>query len=237
MIKLSIIIPCYNESESIEILVNKCKQVQDSDIEIILVDNGSTDNTYETLTNLNLSKQINSIRIDKNIGYGNGILKGLEKAKGNIVSWTHADLQTDIFDVIKAFKIYEKELINQLCLVKGERKKRNFFDTFFTISMGLYCSLVLRKWFYDINAQPKVFHRNFLKKFKNPPKDFSLDLFVLHFFKTNKIKIRSFPVSFEKRKFGEAKGGGSFKGKLKLIKRTLIYVNKLKKEVNGTYNA
>ena len=37
MIKLSIIIPCYNESESVEILVNKCKQIQDSDIEIILV--------------------------------------------------------------------------------------------------------------------------------------------------------------------------------------------------------
>lgn len=237
MIKLSIIIPCYNESESIEILVNKCKQIKDSDIEIILVDNGSTDNTYETLTNLNLSKQFNSIRIDKNIGYGNGILKGLQKAKGEIVSWTHADLQTDIFDVIKAFKIYEKELINQLCLVKGERKKRNFFDAFFTFSMGLYCSIVLRKWFYDINAQPKIFHRNFLRKFKNPPKDFSLDLFVLHFFKTNKIKIRSFPVSFDKRKFGEAKGGGTFRGKLKLIKRTLTYVNKLKKEVNGTYNA
>jgi glycosyltransferase involved in cell wall biosynthesis len=237
VIKLSIIIPCYNESESVEILVNKCKQIQDSDIEIILVDNGSTDNTHETLTNLNVSKQINSIRIDKNIGYGNGILKGLEKAKGNIVSWTHADLQTDIFDVIKAFKIYEKELTNQLCLVKGERKKRNFLDAFFTFSMGLYCSIVLRKWFYDINAQPKVFHRKFLKKFKNPPKDFSLDLFVLHFFKTNKIKIRSFPVSFDKRKFGEAKGGGTFRGKLKLIKRTLIYVNKLNKEVNGTYNS
>jgi len=229
--KLSIIIPCYNESKSIQKLINNCNDFIQPDIEIIFVDNGSTDNTYKTLINYNLPTNFKIIRVENNIGYGNGIIKGLENSIGEAVSWTHADLQTDIGDVIRGYNQYKKEIIEKKCLVKGERKKRNLFDSFFTFCMGLYCTLILRIWLFDINAQPKIFHRNFLKKFKNPPLDFSLDLFLVYWFKSNKIKINTFPVSFKKREFGEAKGGGTFYGKLKLIKRTFKYIHTLKKNL------
>ena len=84
---------------------------------------------------------------------------------------------------------------------------------------------------YDINAQPKLFHKSFIKDFKNPPLDFSLDLFLIYFFKKKQISIKTFPVIFNKRQYGEAKGGGSFKGKIKLILRTLKYINLLKKSL------
>ena len=84
---------------------------------------------------------------------------------------------------------------------------------------------------YDINAQPKIFHSSFLEEFENPPLDFSLDLYLIYFFKLKNIKINTFPVIFKKRKYGEAKGGGSFKGKIKLVIRTLNYIHTLKKNL------
>jgi glycosyltransferase involved in cell wall biosynthesis len=229
--KLSIIIPCFNEELSLKKLVDNCLEYINDDIEILLVDNGSVDNTFNALLNLNLPSNIVPIRVEKNIGYGNGILFGLKHAKGEVVSWTHADLQTDVSDVLRGFNLFEKELISRNCMVKGVRKNRNVLDAFFTFSMGVYSSILLSTWMYDINAQPKIFHREFLKEFKNPPLDFSLDLYLVHFFKSNKIAVKTFPVIFNKRLYGEAKGGGSFKGKYKLILRTLKYIRKLKKNL------
>ncbi|HAE33148.1 MAG TPA: glycosyl transferase family 2, partial [Dehalococcoidia bacterium] len=51
--KLSIVIPCFNESANLESLLSRCHEVgQDKDIEFIIVDNGSNDNTGEILSNL-----------------------------------------------------------------------------------------------------------------------------------------------------------------------------------------
>jgi len=229
--KLSIIIPCYNEELSISKLIDNCLNIVKNDLEIIIVDNGSTDNTFKLLNQLILPPNILPIRIEKNIGYGNGILFGLNYAKGEILSWTHADLQTDLSDVLRGYGLYKKELLNKTFIVKGQRKNRSLFDSFFTFSMGVYCSILLKKWLYDINAQPKIFHKSFLGKFKNPPLDFSLDLYILYFFKSHKIEIKSIPVFFKKREFGESKGGGNFKGKIRLIKRTLNYIHFLKKSL------
>ena len=56
--KLSIVIPCYNESDSINLLIDKLLKILKNDIEIILVDNGSTDDTYHRLLSLSLPKNI-----------------------------------------------------------------------------------------------------------------------------------------------------------------------------------
>ena len=229
---LSIIIPCYNEERSIKKLVKNCIQNINDEVEILLVDNGSTDNTYQKIINSKIPSNIIPIRIEKNIGYGNGILVGLKHAKGEILSWTHADLQTDVSDVIRGYSLYEKELNNKTCVVKGERKNRNIIDSFFTFSQGVYSSIILKTWLFDINAQPKIFHRTFLEEFKTPPLDFSLDLFLIYFFKSKKIKVKAFPVYFKKRLYGEAKGGGTLKGKIILIKRTFSYINILRKKID-----
>ena len=228
---LSIIIPCYNEELSIPKLIDNCLSIINDDIEIIIVDNGSIDDTFKELNKSDIPKNIMPIRIEKNIGYGNGIMSGLNHASGEVLSWTHADLQTDLSDIIRGYTIHKKELLNKTCVIKGERKKRNLFDVFFTFLMGLYCSILLGKWLYDINAQPKIFHRAFLEKFKKAPLDFSLDLYVLYFFSLNKINIKSIPVFFNKRQYGVSKGGGTLKGKFKLIKRTLSYIHHLKKSL------
>ncbi len=231
---LSIIIPCFNEGENINGLLEKCKKSlhNRSDIEIILVNNGSTDRTTEIFKEINQNKKLFPYivikNVEQNLGYGNGIIEGLDRAEGNILSWTHADLQTDPNDVILAFDKYRESLELSSCIVKGNRVGRNIFDNIFTAGMSFISSILLKTKLWDINAQPKIFNRSFLKFLKNAPKDFSLDLFMLYVAKKQKIQINTFPVKFSERKFGLSKGGGSLNGKIKLIHRTFKYIKELR---------
>jgi len=236
VINLSIVIPCYNESKSLPRLFlacfNACKLR--SDIQFIFVNNGSNDDTQIVLDQL-LSQENctfgKSVNVPINKGYGFGILQGLMVAEGKILSWTHADLQTDPKDVILAYELYKVELESNHCIVKGERKGRNLFDNIFTGGMSMISSFFLNQKLWDINAQPKIFHRDFMNHLKNAPYDFSLDLYVLFVANRFNISIKSFYVFFSNREFGEAKGGGTLKGKFKLIKRTIGYINELRNDI------
>ena len=236
MINLSIVIPCYNESRSLPRLFQACLDACKgrNDIQFIFVNNGSNDDTQivlNQLLNLEVYKFGKSVHLPINKGYGFGILQGLSVAEGRVLSWTHADLQTDPKDVIIAFELYKVELESNHCIVKGERKGRNLFDNIFTGGMSLISSLFLNQKLWDINAQPKIFHRDFMYHLKRAPYDFSLDLYVLFVANRIKISIKSFPVFFSNREFGEAKGGGTLKGKFKLIKRTIGYIIELRNDI------
>ena len=63
------------------------------------------------------------------------------------------------------------------------------------------------------------------------PLDFSLDLYLLIIAKSNNYRILNHEVIMKQRLHGEAKGGGTLKGKFKLIKRTIIYIFELRKKL------
>ncbi len=235
MIELSIVIPCYNEDKNIFPLFKKIEDLlkKNENIEVIIVDNGSLDNTYQNIISSNLYKKnkIKFKKIEKNIGYGHGIMSGVSLAEGNCIGWCHADLQTEPSDVYSSWSENKDYLNNFKCIVKGRRRNRNFFDALFTFAMSIIVSILFFSKINDINAQPKLFNKSFLKYMKDYPNDFSLDLFFLIMAKTNSYKIINYNVYYNKRVYGEAKGGGSFKGKFKLIKKTFAYIIKLRKKL------
>ena len=105
--QLSIVLPCYNESKGLEVLVKRFDQVGCGvDFELILVDNGSTDNTPHVLPYL-LARYpfARSVRVEVNQGYGHGILTGLRAARADVLAWSHADLQTDPADIFRAARV------------------------------------------------------------------------------------------------------------------------------------
>ena len=235
-VKLSIVIPCYNEADNIQLLLNNICNTYKQYTEIILVDNGSTDNTADILENeLELIKNvlIKFVKIEKNIGYGHGIMAGIKKARGDIISWTHADFQTDIKDVYNGFELFSQQTIQKKIFLKGIRNKRPIVDAILTLGMGIISSIWLRQNLNDINAQPKMFHRSFLEKIGKPPDDFSLDLYFYYNAIINEMKILELPVYFGKRLHGEAKGGGgsSIFTRIRVIFRTLRYILKLRKTI------
>ena len=228
-INLSIIIPCYNEANSIPLLLKKIESLKEDYFEIILINNGSTDDTKNILKQAKVNFKMIVINLEKNLGYGNGIIQGIKKAEGEIISWTHADLQTDPMDVINAYNLYIEQGNIENFILKGKRINRNFIDSFFTFMMSLISRILLGVKLSDINAQPKMFHHNYFKDLDQAPKDFSLDLFFLYKGVKSGKSILEYPVIFSNRLYGESKGGGTLKGKIKLIKRTFTYIIKLRK--------
>ena len=230
--RFSLVIPCYNEGENIPLLINRLKRVfKDKDNEVILVNNGSTDQTQEII-----EKQIKGVenfkvlKIFKNIGYGHGILKGLEIARGEILGWTHADLQTDPNDALKALDFFDS--VKKPLFIKGLRKGRSIYDSFFTFFMSLFEMILLGKYMKDINAQPTIFSKSLLESWSNPPIDFSLDLYAYFTAINGKYEIKRFPVNFPKRIYGLSKWNFSFKSKYKFIIRTIQFSLLLKKKLH-----
>lgn len=231
--KLSVVVPCYNEADNIPLLLEKFSAViTRQDIEVILVDNGSTDKTPEILEYL-LPKYpfARSVRVEVNEGYGYGIVCGLKACNGDFVGWTHADMQTDPADLIKALDIIEKEGEGKDIYVKGNRKGRPLFDRFFTTGMSLFETVYMGERLYDVNAQPNVMNREFFESWQDPPKDFALDLYALYMARKKGLKIERFDVVFPERLHGESHwNNGSFKAKWKFIKRTIDFSVSLKKK-------
>lgn len=228
----SLIIPCYNEAKNLPALIERCKNLsQNPSTEVIFVDNGSTDETPLILNELlSGNPQFSSIRVEVNQGYGFGILSGLKAARGDILGWTHADLQTDPQDILKAIELFQQ--YGHDIFVKGQRHGRPIADVIFTIGMSFFESILLKKSFWDINAQPNLFPRTFYESWVNPPHDFSLDLFVYYQARQMNLSIYRFPVYFGERLHGVSHWNVNWKAKFKFIKRTIDFSLTLRKALN-----
>ena len=236
---ISLVIPCYNEEDNLEKLLSKIsfvlKKFSKERIEIVIVNNGSTDNSEKIIKQHELFHQnlISLLNIKKNKGYGDGINQGINFSKGDVVCWFHADLQFDPVEALNIYAEYKDKFLNQNILLKGNRMNRSLFDSFFTFGMTCLTFLLFGKKINDINAQPKIFKRSMLKFINNPPIDFSYDIYFLLVALNNNIKIQEFPVKWYDRNAGVAKGGGSFKLKFKLTLRTIKFLFNLKRKYNG----
>jgi len=236
-IRLTMVIPCYNEAANIPLILERFKTVatENSGIKILLVDNGSTDNSADVLAeNITLHPYAETIRVPVNQGYGYGILQGLKHCDSEFFGWMHADMQTDPGDVTKAFEILKNNKFSKNIYIKGERRGRPFADNIFTAGMSLFESFYLGTMLWDINAQPNIMHRSFYEQWENPPFDFSLDLYAYFKACKSKLKIVRFDVLFPERIHGVSSWNSGFQSKLKFIKRTIDFSIKLKKSIKGT---
>lgn len=232
MPSLSLVIPCYNEAANLPLLLERCGTLcADPNIETILVDNGSTDATPAVLKNLLPGfSGCRSVRVEKNQGYGFGILSGLAAGEGDILGWTHADLQTDPMDAQKGLALFAGHGAN--LFVKGARHGRPLADVFFTVGMSLFETALLATPLWDINAQPTLFPKGFFQGWKNPPHDFSLDLFAYYQARRAGLAIRRFPVHFGKRAHGVSHWNVNWAAKRKFIARTVDFSLQLRKSLS-----
>lgn len=232
MIKAQIVIPCFNEVESLHNLFRECVRVidlSDSTLGFILVNNGSMDGS-EFIFQTFKGEHPNLIIVDllENQGYGGGILAGLKVSSAEFIGWTHADLQTPLIDCLNAVKKFKSDT----SFVKGQRKGRSASDRFFSRSMSILESLLFDAKLAEINAQPTVFTRDFFEKWHNPPRDFSLDLYALVMAAKSELGISRIEVDFLPRQYGHSKWNKSIKSRISFIKRTLKYSLELRKVLN-----
>lgn len=229
--KFSLVIPCYNEAANLPFLLDRCKEfARFQDSEVVLVDNGSTDHSSEVMAELLQNyPSCRSIRVEENQGYGYGILEGLRAARGEVLGWTHADMQTDPQDALRGMALFEQHGPN--VFVKGRRYSRPFGDVVFAAGMSVFETVLLGKPMWDINAQPTMFSRAFFESWHEPPHDFSLDLFAYFQARRMGLAVHRFPVRFGERAHGVSHWNVNWAAKRKFIRRTVDFSLQLNKRL------
>lgn len=90
MHKVSVIIPCYNAQKYILEALHSVLQQTYENIEIIVVDDASTDNSVQRIESINSSK-IQLIKLKENLGYANALKIAIQNAKGTYIARMDAD--------------------------------------------------------------------------------------------------------------------------------------------------
>ena len=121
----SIIIPCFNESKNLKFLINNIidNVSQIYNYEIIIIDDGSNDDTENVLNNLKNFKSIIYLKNEKNLGQSKSILKGIKSSNYKTIVTLDGDGQNPPSDINKLVSIYFTN--DEVKLVAGIRKNRN----------------------------------------------------------------------------------------------------------------
>lgn len=209
--QLSIIIPCWNEDRTVEKIITKINNIVKYEKEIIVIDDFSSDKSYEILNRLYKENKIQQlIKNEKNYGKGYSVRKGIEKATGQIILIQDADLEYDPDDYPK---LVEPIISNFADVVFGSRfigsdVKRVLF---FWHSLGNYFLTFLSNMFSNLNMTDmencyKVFRAEIIKKITLKENRFGIEPeLVAKFAKIKDIRIYEVGVKYFGRKYAEGK--------------------------------
>lgn len=165
--ELSLVIPCYNEEQVLRYTITQLASAFSGAgraLEIVLVDNGSTDRTSVVIEELAMElPRIVPVRVQENIGYGNGILSGMSHATAKWVGMIPADGQVDAEDVLRLFE----SLAVSDGRVIGKVRRRFRMDGLLRKVVSACYNLLMRGLWpglgsWDVNGCPKIFRRSLL---------------------------------------------------------------------------
>ncbi len=200
---LSIIIPVYNEEKNIQLLYSQIKKAIKQNHEIIFIDDGSTDNSFNILKKLHKKdSSIKIIQFRKNFGKTPALMAGFELAKGNIIITMDADLQNDPQDISR----FLEKIKQGYDVVSGFRYKRK--DSILKKIPSKFYNWLARKLtkvnLHDFNCGFKAYRKEVLKNLNLYGEMHRyIPIFTeLQGYKTTEIKI-----IHHKRKFGKSKYG------------------------------
>lgn len=207
--KLSIIVPAYNEEKTIGKIIEELKSIEFGvEKEIIIVDDGSTDNTSSILKELqNKFKEIKVIFHKKNQGKGAAIRTGIKISTGDIIAIQDADTEYNphqIKDLIQPI------LKNDCLIVYGSRFLKENPVLYKKYYFGnKFISWVIRKLFggnvTDAYTCYKIFHRKTLENITLESKGFEIEAELTCKFLKNKYRILELPISYTPRSLKEGK--------------------------------
>lgn len=205
--KLSVIIPVYNEVESIETIL---KRVQSAKLahEILVVDDGSKDGTREFLKKLDGKKGVRVILHEKNRGKGAAVRTGMSAAKGDVLLIQDADLEYDPRDYPELLRPIEEGLAD---VVYGSRflgrahRVTMFWHLVANQLLTLMTNILYNTILTDMETGYKVFRREVLDGMVLRANSFDFEPeFTAKILKRN-FRIFEVPITFNPRDYAQGK--------------------------------
>lgn len=206
--ELSIVIPFYNEEENVADVVSGLNMELSKNkinYEMVLVNNGSTDNTQVIIKSFrNKNNRIKQIDISLNEGYGWGIMNGLDASRGEYIGFIDGDNQVGPEQVILAFNAIRKSNAD-ICISRRNNRqdnlKRKLISRLYNIMLNLTFLLNLK----DVNSKPKLMRSKIYKDMEISSKDWFIDTEMLIKAKKMNCRIVEIPIRHNQRMKGKSK--------------------------------
>jgi len=225
---ISVVIPLYNEEESLKELSFGLEKVFDflkCNYEVIFIDDGSTDNSFARIKDINRKNQkFHCIKLRRNYGKSAALAKGFKAAKGNIVITMDADLQDDPEEIPDLIKV----LNSGFDLVSGWKKIR--YDPFIKKHTSKFFNYFTSKLsgikLHDFNCGLKAYKKDVVKSLNIYGEMHRYIPAIAHL---SGFKVTEKTVKHHARKYGVTKFGASrfVNGFLDLL--TVVFTNKYMK--------
>ena len=202
---ISIIIPFYNEAESLPILIDQLINQLDrikKEYEIVLVDDGS-DDAFASKLKVK-SEKLKVISHRKRLGKGQALKTGIENSSGEIIVFMDGDLQDDPKDINKLLKKLDEgyDLVNG---IRGNRQENSVIKIYSKVA-SWFLKTFLHSPFTDINCGFKAFKRKVIQDFVFYGNNFRFFPLATYL---NGYKVTEISVVNNQRKFGKTKFGKS----------------------------
>lgn len=204
---LSLVMPCYNEEDNVRYAIMRLLgafRPSEYKVEIVAVDNGSSDRTREIVDQLAAENpEVTARYVDTNIGFGNGILTGIPVCSGRWVGFIAADGQVDAEDVVRLLDAAESAQGDVLAKVRRRFRMDGPIRKVISIAYNLFVwCLWPRLGSLDVNGTPRMIKRDLLLKAELESTGWLLDPELL-------IKARHMGVRvLELNVFSRMRGGG-----------------------------
>ena len=219
--KLSFVIPVFNEKDSLEILTREIiENVGKNDYEIIFIDDGSTDRSYQIMKKLAAENQrIKVLKFRKNFGKSAALQVGFQNASGEIVFTLDADLQDNPKEIPK----FLEKISAGYDLVTGWKKKRRdpISKTLPSKLFNNVTSSSFKLKLHDYNCGFKAFKKDVIKEIDVYGE---MHRYIPALAHAKGFKVAEIPVDHRKREFGKSKFGAEryLRGFLDLLTVKLI---------------
>lgn len=206
-VELSLVIPCYNEADSLPATVPPLARVFQQagiSLQLVLVDNGSTDRTGQIIDQLMAGGlPITKTHVPVNQGQGLGLLSGFELCHGRAIGYLSADGQVAPEDVVRVYRALQTA--GRPVLAKARRRYRR--DSWIRKIVSIGYNALMQIVFgglpcLDVNGNPKFLPAEMLRLLELQSRDWFLEAEVML-----KVRHLQLPV-IEIDVFGRPRGGG-----------------------------
>ncbi|MBU0535011.1 glycosyltransferase family 2 protein [Patescibacteria group bacterium] len=206
--KLSVVIPVYNEKNTIEQLVNLVRSVDGVDLEIVIVDDASSDGSVEILKNL--EKKYPDMKViykTANKGKGDTLKVGFAHTSGEYVIVQDADLEYDPQDYKKLLRTLEE---NNADVVYGSRfsgsyEKMTTLHYFGNKILTLATNILFGVKLTDMETCYKLMPGDFVRKLNIKSEGFEFEPEITAKILKSGLRIKEVPINYKGRSFGEGK--------------------------------
>ena len=207
--KVTIIIPVFNEVNTVKLLLDKVIENSPNDREIIIIDDFSNDGTRELLKN-DLNKKIDKLILNqKNFGKGYSVRQGIKEASGDVILIQDADLEynpSDYKRLLKPIVKFDADVVYGSRFSGSEEKRVLYFwhtigNKFLTLLSNMFTNLNLT----DMENCYKIFKRDIIQNIELKENRFGFEPEVTAKIAKKDIRIFEVGVSYNGRKYAEGK--------------------------------